>query len=74
MSSRTVVVADVVPCVPLIVSVADPGGVDGDVWTVKTDEDAAGFGENEAVAPGGSPLRLRSIAPVKPFCGVIVTS
>jgi hypothetical protein len=63
------------PLVPVIASVETPNWVSGDVVTVRVDvpDPPSTPGENDAVAPSGSPLTPSSTSPPNPFAGVIVT-
>jgi hypothetical protein len=74
IESFTVVVCWSEPLVPVIVSVNVPRAPLA-VRTVSVDDvPVAGFGENEAVAPDGSPLTAKVTEPVKPLTRAIVTA
>lgn len=69
----TVVKADWDPLVPAINNREVPVGVVAAVEIVIVEElPHVGFGENEAVAPGGSPVTLNATQPVKPPIRVTV--
>ncbi len=66
-------VCESVPLLPSTVSLKVPFGVDALVRTDSVDDVTAGFGENVAVAPAGTPPKVRPTDPVNPFRAPIVT-
>jgi hypothetical protein len=73
MTSVTVAVCVRPPLVPAIVTGNEPAGVVPVVVTESVDEEVAGFGLKDAVAPPGSPLSLRLTESAKPPLGVMVS-
>ena len=61
------------PLVPATVTGNEPVAVAPLVVTESVDEEVAGFGLKDAVAPTGSPLSLKLTELAKPPLGVIVT-
>src|ERR1043166_7889902 len=63
----TFVLCDVLPLVPVIVSVAAPTGVDAAVWTVSVEEptEFTDVGLKLPVAPEGNPLTPNVTVPLK---------
>ena len=72
MTSLTVAACVRLPLVPAMVTGKEPVAVAPVVATESVDEEVAGFGLKDAVAPPGSPLWLRLIERAKPPLGVIV--
>ena len=72
MTSVTVVACVSPPLVPVMVTGNEPVAIAPVVVTESVDEEVAGFGLKDAVAPPGSPLWLRLTEPVKPPLGVVV--
>ncbi len=73
--SVTVTVCDVLPLVPVTVSVYVPAGVEALVETVSAEDPeppVTGFGLKLEEAPEGNPLRLNDTLPVKPLLGFTV--
>lgn len=72
-TSVTVVVRTRLPDVPVTVSVNVPVGVDEFVCTVNADDEVLAVGENDAVAPAGSPDAENETLPAKPPVAVMPT-
>jgi len=71
--SATVVLAVVLPLVPVIVTVEVPAVAELLAVSVRTLEVVEEVGLNEAVTPLGRPLAVNATVPLKPFTGVTVT-
>ena len=72
MTSLTVAACVRLPLVPVMTTGNEPVAAAPVVVTESVDEEIAGFGLKDAVAPSGSPLWLRLTEPAKPRLGVIV--
>lgn len=74
MTSVTAAACVSPPLVPVMVTGNEPVAVAPVVVTESVDEEIAGFGLKDAVAPSGSRLSLRLTGPAKPLLGVIETA
>lgn len=63
----------ILPDVPVMVNVVVPGDAVLAAESVIVLVPVAGFGENDAVTPLGSPEAVRLTLPVKPYCGLTLT-